>query len=124
MSSEKESSFRSEHSLTERTEESARIVAKYSDRVPVIVEPDLKKGTTIPYIDKKKYLVPNDLSLGQFIFVIRKRLKLPANEAIYIFTSTGIIPTTSQQMIDIYRQHKDQDGFLYLTYSGENVFGN
>jgi GABA(A) receptor-associated protein len=90
----------------------------------VIVEPDLKKGTTIPYIDKKKYLVPNDLSLGQFIFVIRKRLKLPANEAIYIFTSTGIIPTTSQQMIDIYRQHKDQDGFLYLTYSGENVFGN
>lgn len=26
-------------------------------------------------------------------------------------------------MSDIYQDHKDEDGFLYITYSGENTFG-
>lgn len=26
-------------------------------------------------------------------------------------------------MSDIYEDHKDEDGFLYITYSGENTFG-
>ena len=27
-------------------------------------------------------------------------------------------------MSDIYQDHKDEDGFLYITYSGENTFGS
>jgi GABA(A) receptor-associated protein len=30
----------------------------------------------IATIDKKKYLVPADLTVGQFVYVIRKRIKL------------------------------------------------
>lgn len=26
-------------------------------------------------------------------------------------------------MSSIYEDHKDEDGFLYITYSGENTFG-
>jgi GABA(A) receptor-associated protein len=26
-------------------------------------------------------------------------------------------------MSSIYEEHKDKDGFLYVTYSGENTFG-
>ena len=26
-------------------------------------------------------------------------------------------------MADVYSDHKDEDGFLYITYSGENTFG-
>jgi len=26
-------------------------------------------------------------------------------------------------MSSIYEDHKDEDGFLYVTYSGENTFG-
>ncbi|KAF3792653.1 Autophagy-related protein 8d [Nymphaea thermarum] len=26
-------------------------------------------------------------------------------------------------MSTIYEEHKDDDGFLYMTYSGENTFG-
>jgi hypothetical protein len=26
-------------------------------------------------------------------------------------------------MSDVYEDHKDEDGFLYITYSGENTFG-
>ena len=26
-------------------------------------------------------------------------------------------------MADVYADHKDEDNFLYITYSGENTFG-
>jgi len=26
-------------------------------------------------------------------------------------------------MSEVYDDHKDEDGFLYITYSGENTFG-
>jgi GABA(A) receptor-associated protein len=26
-------------------------------------------------------------------------------------------------MSSVYEDHKDEDGFLYITYSGENTFG-
>jgi GABA(A) receptor-associated protein len=40
----------------------------------VIVERAPKSD--IAEIDKKKYLVPMDLTVGQFVYVIRKRIKL------------------------------------------------
>ena len=30
----------------------------------------------------------------------------------------------SWTMGELYSQHKDADGFLYIAYSGENTFGN
>lgn len=74
-------------------------------------------------IDKKKYLVPSDLTCGQFVYVIRKRLKLPAEKAIFLFVGR-VIPPTAAMLNTIYEQHKDPDGFLYISYSDENVFGS
>lgn len=76
----------------------------------------------IPAIDKKKYLVPSDLSVGQLVYVIRKRIKLAPEKAIFIFVN-DILPPTAALMSTIYEEHKDKDGFLYVTYSGENTFG-
>lgn len=116
--------FKTEHSFEDRESESARIIAKYADRIPVIVERDSKASASLELLDKKKYLVPNELTVGQFMFVIRKRLKLPANEAIYLYLPVGgKMPSSSMVMKDIYATCKDDDGFLYMTYAGENVFG-
>jgi len=79
--------------------------------------------TTRQDIDKKKYLVPADLTCGQFVFVIRKRLKLPPEQAIFLFVN-GSIPPTAQLLSAVFEEHKDEDGFLYVTYSGENTFGD
>lgn len=86
-------------------------------------------------IDKKKYLVPADLTVGQFVYVIRKvsilfhlfncfpqRIKLPAEQAIFLFVN-GNIPSNASLMSVIFDQHADPDGFLYITYSGESTFG-
>ncbi|KAK1436295.1 hypothetical protein QVD17_02074 [Tagetes erecta] len=112
--------FKQEHDIEKRRAEAARIREKYPDRVPVIVE----KGeqSDVPNIDKKKYLVPADLTVGQFVYVIRKRIKLSAEKAIFIFVDNAL-PPTGAIMSSVYEEKKDEDGFLYVTYSGENTFG-
>lgn len=116
----KPKSFKEEHPLEKRKAEAARIKEKYPDRIPVIVEKADKSD--IPDIDKKKYLVPSDLTVGQFVYVIRKRIKLSPEKAIFIFVK-NILPPTAALMSSIYEDHRDEDGFLYITYSGENTFG-
>jgi len=115
------SSFKHEHPLEKRQAEAARIRDKYPDRIPVIVEKAEKSD--ILDIDKKKYLVPADLTVGQFVYVIRKRIKLSSEKAIFIFVK-NVLPPTAAMMSSIYDEHKDEDGFLYFTYSGENTFGS
>jgi len=113
--------FKSEHTFDQRKAESERVRGKYPDRIPVICEKIDK--SKIEDIDKKKYLVPSDLTCGQFVYVIRKRLKLPAEKAIFLFVGR-VIPPTAAMLNTIYEQHKDPDGFLYISYSDENVFGS
>ncbi|XAR65650.1 hypothetical protein NMG60_11009826 [Bertholletia excelsa] len=115
------SSFKLEQPLERRQAESARIRQKYPDRVPVIVEK--AERSDIPDIDKKKYLVPSDLTVGQFVYVVRKRIKLGAEKAIFVFVK-NMLPPSASLMSAIYEENKDEDGFLYMTYSGENTFGS
>jgi len=113
--------FKEQHPFEKRCGEAGRIRVKYPDRIPVIAEKADK--TDIPDIDKKKYLVPGDLTMGQFVYVIRKRIKLPADQAIFIFVN-NTLPPAAALMSQVYKEHKDEDGFLYVTYSGESTFGN
>ncbi|KAG5561342.1 hypothetical protein RHGRI_004390 [Rhododendron griersonianum] len=115
------SSFKLEHTLERRKAESGRIREKYADRIPVIVEK--AERSDIPDIDKKKYLVPADLTVGQFVYVVRKRINLSAEKAIFVFVK-NTLPPTAALMSAIYKENKDEDGFLYMTYSGENTFGS
>mgnify|MGYP001293790276 CR=1 FL=1 len=112
--------FKEEYTFEQRKLESRRVLDKYPDRIPIICERN--KRANIDEIDKKKYLVPNDLTCSQFVYVVRKRLYLPAEKAIFLFVN-GTIPSSSQPLKMLYREHKDLDGFLYITYSDENVFG-
>jgi GABA(A) receptor-associated protein len=96
--------------------------AKYPDRVPVIV--CRAPRSSVPELDKTKYLVPTDLTVGQFAYVIRKRIKLSAEQALFVFVGDGnVLPATASLMSDVYQARRDEDGFLYVTYSGENTFG-
>lgn len=113
--------YKKQHNFEERKSEAERILIKYPDRIPVIVEK--VTGSNIEDIDRKKYLVPGDITVGQFIYVIRKRIKLSSEQAIFIFLGDNM-PSTSALMSSIYTKHKDEDKFLYLHYAAENTFGN
>jgi GABA(A) receptor-associated protein len=111
-----------------------------------------------------RYLVLADLTIGQFVYVIQKHIKLSSEKAIFVFVKNVLPPTSTSKisktfelysviscciwfvllalcmlslllipsfvwlaivmMSSIYEEHKDEDGFLYFTYSGENIFGD
>lgn len=111
-------SFKSTFSLEERKSESEKILQKYPDRVPCIVECNDASKT----LDKKKYLIPQDLTVGMLITVIRKRLQLSSNKSIFLLID-NTIPVQSRPLSQVYTNNKDIDGFLYITYAMENTFG-
>lgn len=53
-------------------------------------------------LDKKKYLVPSDLTVGQFYFLIRKRIYLRPEDALFFFVN-NVIPPTSATMGSLYQ---------------------
>ena len=116
--------FKDEIPFAMRKEEASRILSKYPDRIPIIIERSEDCSNDIPVVDKKKYLVPNDITTGQFTYIIRKRIELEPEKAIFLFAGEDYtIPPSSSLISEIYNNFKDEDGFLYFTYSGENTFG-
>jgi GABA(A) receptor-associated protein len=113
--------YKSKVSEETRIQECSRILNKHPDRIPIIVCKD-KRSTTLQDIDKHKYLVPKDMHLSQFIYVIRKRIKLKPEQALFILINQNLVPG-NKQLQEIYESNKDSDGFLYMTYSSENTFG-
>lgn len=65
----------------------------------------------------------SDLTVGQFHYVIRKRIKLAPEKALFLFCSNSI-PPNAALMSTVYEEQKDEDGFLYIQYSGESTFGD
>jgi GABA(A) receptor-associated protein len=114
--------FHKEHPFIKRKEEAIRMLQKYPDRIPVIVQRS-DGNSNIPDIDRKKYLVPSDLTMGQFIYIIRKRIKLKPEQAIFTFVNKNI-PSSNHLISQIYKEHKDSDNFLYVEITGENIFGH
>jgi GABA(A) receptor-associated protein len=98
-----------------------RLKEKYPGRIPVFVI----KGhgaRDIPDIPKHKYLVPSNLSIGQFIWIIRRQITLPPEKALFVFIN-NTLPSSSALMSELYSIHKCPDGALRMTYTSENTFG-
>ena len=112
--------FKQKNSYKKRCDDSKNILKKYPNRIPIICE---RFGDNIPNIDRNKYLVPNDLTISQFLYVIRKRIKISSDKSIYLFINKKVMPLGTAQLSSYYEKHSDEDGFLYITYSGENTFG-
>ena len=78
-------SFRNKYSLDQRKTESHKILTKYPDKIPIIVtKSNNTEAKKLPSIDKNKFLSPEDITLSQFIYVIRKRISLNPKR-VYLF---------------------------------------
>lgn len=114
------SRFKQIYSYDDRLLESTKIKAKYPDRVPIICEQHHKTTLTL---DKQKYLVPITLTVGQFSYIIRKRLKVTPEQAIFLMIDK-MYPSIQTEIGNLYNEYKDDDGFLYITFHNENTFGS
>jgi hypothetical protein len=57
------------------------------------------------YLVNTDLVIEQDLTVGQFVYVIRKRIKLAPEKAIFIFVDE-ILPPTAALMSTIYEEHK------------------
>lgn len=111
-----------ENPLAKKQEEVRKILAKYPDRVPVIIERAHTSRNSIGEINDKQYLVPEMMTFGQFIRLIRKRIKLDPDKALYLYVK-NVQPPVTHTMGQIYQDHKDESHFLLATYAAESTFG-
>ncbi|KAJ7317618.1 hypothetical protein JRQ81_003780 [Phrynocephalus forsythii] len=88
----------------------------------VVVE-RYRKEKSLPRLDRIKFLVSEDISVSQFIFTLRTRLSLTATQAFYLLVDNKSLPCLSLTVAEVYRDNKDEDGFLYLTYASQEMFG-
>jgi GABA(A) receptor-associated protein len=108
-----------EESIAPRSFSSIR--SKYPDRIPVIVT--RAANSAVPELAKNKFLVPAELTVAQFQALLRKRLDLNPQQALFVFIDNSL-PNAAGTMSLLYSQsNKDVEGILHLTYSGENTFG-
>lgn len=122
-------SIRDEVAFDRRTQEAHRIRAKYPNRIPVICEKAPRSD--LPEIDKKKFLVPMNMLVGEFKYIIHKHINqcaqlhgmaLTHEKTIYLFVN-NTAPKAGALIQEVYEAHMADDGFLYIEYSCENTLG-
>ena len=101
----------------ERVKETSALLKKYPDKIPIIVENNVKF-----HLERNKFLCPHDMSVGQFILILRNRINLNPSQSIYIFHD-GKTFKNDKMMLDMYKLYGDTDKFLKLNYELESVFG-
>ena len=136
-----ERKFRDTKIFSDRCKLSQDLIAQFPECVPVIVE-RANDEKRLPLISKKQFLVPHEMTFSSFFLTIRKRVfsndssiggavSSPPNErrssrnlGIWLYAGKTPITSPSSKMSEIYHLNKDIDGFLYLQYRGEHVFGS
>lgn len=116
-----EYSYKKKFKFEERIQESQTLLNKYRGRIPVICEKDPK--SSLKSIEKIQFLCPFDMNITQFNFLIRRNLKLAEEVTIYLLVNGKKAIAGDETMQYLYQNHKDKDGFLYITYASEIFWG-
>lgn len=114
--------FKDKYTFEDREAEAARVLMKYPDRIPIIVEKD-PRCKQLPEDKKKKFLVPGSMRMGEFLYTLRKRIKLGPEKAIFLFVQNSVLVPVSHDISTVYSKHRDPDGFLYVVVASEHTFG-
>jgi GABA(A) receptor-associated protein len=97
-----------------------KLMGRYPNRVPVIVEPasttSIEQGTIL------KYMVEKDRTIASFLIQLRKHIHMSSKKAIFIFVN-NCLPPNSYTVGQVWELHKSEDGILRIRYSLENTFG-
>lgn len=81
------------------------------------------KEKELPHLDKRKFLVPQEITFSQFISIIRNRMQIGPSKALFLLVNERSMVTLSRTMAEIYASYKNLDGFLHITYASQEVFG-
>ena len=90
------------------------------NKIPCIASP---KDDSTPRMDNQKLILPDDLTCQQLLQVLRKRINMNSNQAIFVFCENKVVNGTRTVKELFLSQTEHNDGVLYVIYSLENAFG-
>lgn len=117
-----------ENSLHDRTEYSRELRERYkgTDLLPVIIDRFDKKT---PMLKRHRWLCSGVSEVRRLLFEIRKELSPETGNSSQTYllfarkAKNAVMLLPSATIMEVYAQHVDPDGFLYLFLQGENAFG-
>lgn len=109
--------------ITLREGELEKMRKMHPDKVPIFVTKANLSDRHTPDIRKHKFLIPSHFTIHELIHTIRKWIKLQPHQALYLFINNSITPASSSIIMQIYEEHKGEDGVLRVMYACENTFG-
>lgn len=112
--------FKAENSLEVRMAECGKILKHWPDKIPIVAEK--VAGSKLGDIPKSKLLCPQSYKICQFLAYLRSKLALDRKNSLFVFFENSIIQG-DRCMGEVYKQYKDEDGFLYITYSEHEYLG-
>lgn len=91
---------------------------KHPNKVPIVIEQHIEKNLN------NYYLFPKDKKVSSFIQIIRDKIKISSQHALFIHTLNNNLLPNDITMGEIYEKYKDpEDNFLKLVVSAEHTFG-
>ena len=57
-------------------------------------------------------------------FFVRNRMSLSSTQAFYLIVNNKSLASMSMTMAEVYKEEKDEDGFLYMVYASQEMFGS
>lgn len=108
--------------IENRKKECERVREQNPLKIPIIFEKDPRsKCKEFP---KTRYLVTKDLTVNHFQLLLREKLELTSSKAFFLLVQGKFSILGDAKLEEIYSKYKDpQDGFLYIMYSTEQVWG-
>ena len=58
------------------------------------------------------------------IIIFRNRMSLSSTQAFYLIVNNKSLASMSMTMAEVYKEEKDEDGFLYMVYASQEMFGS
>ena len=114
--------FKQKNTLEKRKEQFDKIKKEYPEKIPIIIE--RANNCSINKIIKTKYILSKSLTMAEFIKIIRTKLEIEPERALFFLANGKHTVSSNDSLGQIYDVQKDkEDGFLYMTYSEEMVYG-